>query len=153
MVMGDQGGTQGGPLKGGRKEDRDSKEDPMNIDGFLEVTPKKRSKHNTTSQENTIPSTPSKKPLKTNVIRRTTKQLRMDYPTAKTRKEAYEKWRKIVQMIRKIDPTAIIHGRNKQGQILNQDKLPEANEAHNYTTINTIKKLVTMMRHMPASRR
>ena len=64
----------------------------------------------------------------------------MDYPTAKSRTEAYLKWIKIMQTIRTIDRTTIIHSKNNNQQILSNNPLPTEAELHNFVTLNNIQK-------------
>ena len=94
----------------------------------------------TNTQKKQTPETPPKKPYTAHGMHRTTKQLRMDYVNATNLKDAYQQWKKIIQRIRDIDSTMIIHSRDNNHQITKKDVLPEQNQVHKYAEINTIKK-------------
>ena len=116
------------------------KGNPMQDETFQVVMKKKRPPQKLTDQEIRKEGTPVKKPFSAHSIRRTTKQLRMDFPTAHTKQQALQKWRKIMKVIRDINQTAIIHSRDANNQVNIKDPIPESDLAMQYTTINTVKK-------------
>ena len=111
-------------INNGGKEDQDTsgqrnETQNMQVDDFHEVKTNKRN-HNQTlkdhdpenQQENPTQInqvTPQKKPFMSHALRHTKKKLRMDYPTATSRREAYKKWIIVMQTICRIDATTIIH--------------------------------------------
>ena len=113
---------------------------PMQDKPFQVVKKKKRPPQKTSDHEDNSEGIPAKKPFPAHSIRRTMKQLHMDFPTAETQQQALYKWCKIMQVIREIDSTAIIHSRDSTMQIATQDPLPEETHLSKYMTINTIKK-------------
>ena len=82
----------------------------------------------------------TKKPFSSHAIRRAKRNVRFDFLNAKTKKEAYTQWKQIVEMIRKIDQTTIIHTNEENVALHKTDKLPTFPNAQPYMKLEEIKK-------------
>ena len=93
---------------------------------------------NTGEQQMNTP--PQKKPFGSYGIRQETATLRMDYPGARSKSEAYRSWLRIINELRRCDKTTIVHSRDSK-QILNiTDLLPSESKIKEYTDLTVTKK-------------
>lgn len=82
----------------------------------------------------------NKKQYTAHGIRRDTTDIRMDFPNARTKKEAYRSWIHILNVLREIDTTMLIHGRSGLSTIAHGDVLPSEKESTHYTMLEGIPK-------------
>ena len=74
-------------------------------------------------------------------IRRMQKQLRMDFPGARSKKEAYQTWKAIMALLRNTDNTTIISTKDKSKQLTHRENLLTEKQAHKYTDIEALEKI------------
>ena len=105
------------------------------------TTIEEQNTENITGQnQDTSKSTNHKKQYTAHGMRRDTTDLRMDFPSASNRREAYRSWVQILNVLRAIDPTMLIHGKNGVNTIATADVMPSEKESAQFTTLEGIQK-------------
>jgi hypothetical protein len=104
----------------------------------------------TTQQENTHQPDKQqhKKPFMSHGIRRAKSQIRFDFLNATNKHEAFEQWSLIMNKLRTIDTTLILHTAEENVAIHITDPLPSAKNSQPYAAIEEIKKR-TINHNMP----
>ena len=64
----------------------------------------------------------------------------MDFPNAQNRQEAYLQWKRVLQVVRDLDPTTTIHSLDRKQLITQKNSLPDKSNSIEYTDLTANQK-------------
>ena len=106
----------------------------------LSQTNTTQEKHQNQEKPNEGNERATKKQFSSHAIRRAKRKVRFDFLNATSKKEAYEHWKTILTVLRKIDTTIIIHTTEDNIAIHITDPLPQFDTAQQYMKLEEVKK-------------